>query len=82
VDKENEVPDTDLEDTGTSPASPKNMAASEERCIVQGSAPPTTLASPLHNHRHIQANGSRAPAESDVLENGTHGVHEEVNAPI
>jgi hypothetical protein len=56
--------------------------ASEEWCVVQGNAPPTTLASPLHNYRHVQAGGSRVPAEYDVLENGMHGIHEEVNTSI
>jgi hypothetical protein len=36
----------------------------------------------LHNHHRVQAGGSGAPPEYDVLENGTHGVHEEVNAQV
>jgi hypothetical protein len=62
VDKENEVPDTDLKDTRTSLASPKNVAASEERRVVQENALPTIPASPLHNHRRVQAGEDRAPA--------------------
>jgi hypothetical protein len=79
VDKDNEVPDVDLEDTRTSLASPENMAASEERCVVQVNDPP---APSLHNHCRVQVGGGGAPPEYDVLENGMHGVHEEVSAPV
>ena len=61
MDKENEVCDVDLENTGTSLVSPKNVAAFEERPVVQENVPPTIPTSPLHNYRRIQAGEDRAP---------------------
>jgi hypothetical protein len=62
VDKKNEIHDSDLKDTGTSPATPDKVAASEERHAVQENALPTIPASPLHNHSRVQSSEKRALA--------------------
>jgi hypothetical protein len=55
VDNQTEVPNDELQDTGTSPIAPGEMMASEERPMHDNDAPPINRASSLHNERLVQS---------------------------
>jgi hypothetical protein len=49
VENEIEVPNEELQDTGTSSTTLGKTVASEERPVPNNDAPPTNSASPFHN---------------------------------
>jgi hypothetical protein len=56
-----QVPNDELQDTGTSPTAPGETMASEERPMYDNDAPPINQASSLHNERLVQSTDDQGP---------------------
>jgi hypothetical protein len=82
VDNQTQVPNDELQDTGTSPTILGKTMASEERPMHDNDAPPINQASPLYNERLIQSTDDRGPAHCVVLPSGIDGVDTEGNAHV
>jgi hypothetical protein len=82
VDNQTQDPNDELQDTGTSPTTPGDTMASEERPMHDNDVPLINQASPLRNECLVQGTNGRGPAHCVVLPSGIDGVDTEGNAPI
>jgi hypothetical protein len=67
VEKDNHVPNDDLIDARTSPATPGEAMATKEHHVVENNVLSTYPASPLYNQCYVQSGENRAPAHCNVL---------------
>jgi hypothetical protein len=82
VDNQTQVPNDELQDTGTSPTAAGKTMASEEHPMHDNDAPPISRASPLHNECLVQSTDDRGLAHCVVLPSGIDGIDTKGNAPV
>src|SRR5450759_1257799 len=77
VDNQEQDPNEELEDTGTSPTAPGDTVASKERPMHDNDVPPINPLSPSRNELIVQGIDGGGPAHCVVLPSGTEGVDTE-----